>query len=106
MKPKVEAHDDDSQRYGDQMQSLRGTSTEHAQRKNVSQTCTLKPDAQKQQPMEEAQIERADNMMEHLAFKLEEFLTRLLQQHCCSPRLELDCEDICVRDNMYLGRRI
>ena len=83
MKPKVEAHYDESQRYGDQMHSLMGTATEHAQKRNISQTCTLKPNAQTQPHMEEAQTERADNTMEHLPFTLEEYLTQLPQQQCC-----------------------
>ena len=81
VKAKVEAHDDDSQ----------GTATEHAKQR---QSMTWRYNSQTQDEMEEAQIERANHTLEHLVIKLAEFLTYLLRELCCSPRLEADFEEI------------
>ena len=104
VKAKVEAHDDDSEDdyyshgYGDRVvkpstkeSQKRGTATEHAEQR---QSGALTYNAQTQQHMEEAQADRADKTMEQLAFNLAEFLTYLLRELCCSPRLEAECEDM------------
>ena len=67
-----------SQRHG-----RRGTATEHAK-----QPAVLKRNPKTQQFMEEARAGRADDSLEHLAFKLADFLTS------CYDGLETDCDDI------------
>jgi len=95
VKAKVEAHDESGTATEHAKQPQRGTATEHAeQRRSV----TLKCNVQTQQHIEEAQADRADDTIEHLAFTLAEFLTHLLQKLCYSELnflyLEADCEDI------------
>ena len=118
VKAKVEAHDYDSQGYGDRVvkpsstfhphscskeSQKRGTATEHAkqlQRGTATEHAKQRPsmtwgyNSQTQLDMEEAQADRANHTLEHLVFNLGEFLTHLLRELCCSPRLEADCEDI------------
>ena len=95
VKAKVEAHDESGTATEHAKQPQRGTATEHAeQRRSV----TLKCNVQTQQHIEEAQADRADDTIEHLACTLAEFLTHLLQKLCYSELnflyLEADCEDI------------
>ena len=95
VKAKVEAHDESGTATEHAKQPQRGTATEHAeQRRSV----TLKYNVQTQLNIEEAQADRADDSIEHLAFTLAEFLTYLLQNLCYSEpnflHLEADCEDI------------
>jgi hypothetical protein len=52
----------------------------------------LKPNAQTQQYMEQAQADRADNTFEHLLFLLADFLTHVLRELC--PRVAAQCEDV------------
>ena len=95
VKAKVEAHDESGTATEYAKQPQRGTATEHAeQRRNVTLQCNV----QTQQHIEEAQADRADDTIEHLAFTLAEVLTHLLQKLCYSELnflyLEADCEDI------------
>ena len=95
VKTKVEAHDESGIATEHAKQPQRGTATEHAeQRRNVTLQCNV----QTQQYIEEAQADRADVTIEHLAFTLAENLTYLLQNLCHEEpnflHLETDCEDV------------
>ena len=56
-----------------------GTATEHATQRSFQ---------------EEAQADRAQSDMVHLAFKLAEFLVHLMRKLYCSSRVQFECEDI------------
>ena len=78
-----------SRRHSNESQK-RGTATEHAK-----QPAVLKRNPKTQQFMEEARADRADDSLEHLAFKLADFLIHVMrQQYPFLLRLETDCEDI------------
>ena len=67
----------------------RGSATEHAE-----QSITWRDNAEIEQHLEEAQADRANDTLEHLAFTLAQFLTYVLREVCHSPRLQVECEDI------------
>ena len=96
VKAKVEAHDESGMITEHAKQPQRGTATEHApwQRRSV----TLKYNVQTQLDIEEAQVHRADDTIDNLAFTLVEFISHVLHHLCYSDPdfvyLEADCEDI------------
>ena len=72
----------------------RGTATEHAK-----QPLVLEHNPKTQQFMEEARADRADDSLEHVAFKLADFLTHVMRQlygsyDFLTHVLETDCDDI------------
>jgi hypothetical protein len=76
-------------------QQKRGTATEHGTGNTWNRQYWnrgLKPNAQTQQYMEQAQADRADNTFEHLLFLLADFLTHVLRELC--PRVAAQCEDV------------
>ena len=78
-----------SRRHSNESQK-RGTATEHAKQSLVL-TCNPKT----QQFMEETRADRADDSLEHLAFKLNDFLTHVIQEmYPFLSRLEINYEDI------------
>ena len=62
-----------SRRHSNESQK-RGTATEHAK-----QPAVLKRNPKTQQFMEEARADRADDSLEHLAFKLADFLIHVMR---------------------------
>jgi len=89
--PRSDSHTNGSKKRGTATehakQQKRGTATEHAK-----QPVVMKPNAQTQQYMEQAQADRANNTFEHLLFLLADFLTHVLRELC--PRVAAQCEDV------------